>query len=234
MKFTVLSIRSHHENESDYETAVEMSHSSIEERTIRLRSETGVVVELEDTEISTTSSYLEPDFEHMDKTGETVYVNLPSEDEPKLKQYAHGKAFQVAPLPVLSTEDLEALEEWGDQEGWEDDRNAMPNDVRQQLIKWSDYQRSLNGQAPYVRLNDETAQRLIDWLPANARRRQVFNLPLSPEEQQFFERLGQQNKECKQANQKAAFENNITRNVLRAKEEIAGVVEVARQRFRMP
>ncbi len=81
MRMRVINVYSMHESESDYETAVDMVHSSIDTHNVTLETAKGLRIEVNSTEITSTYSYLEPDFDHFEETGETVYQTHADESE---------------------------------------------------------------------------------------------------------------------------------------------------------
>ncbi|WP_058363013.1 hypothetical protein [Xanthomonas translucens] len=230
MKFTVLEINVNHEQESDYETAVDMSHRSITECNVRLKAETGAVLVLDETSISTNYSYLEPDFDQFEEDGATIYVNHASEDPTKESRTVRGHVECVAVLPPMSAEDWAQWEKSG---SWHDDRNEMPVDVRRRLLDLEDFHDGSSGVHVHRRLKEDFVRQLIDGLPANTKPGMSFSLPVSRVEQELLERVGHANLRHEQANQRTGVENQINFNVFRAKQDIAETVEVARRRFKM-
>lgn len=73
MRCLVLGIYPESDSESDYETAVDMSHWSMHQLTYRLETPYGLLLSLIERHESVTHSYMEPDFDHLEGTGEVVY-----------------------------------------------------------------------------------------------------------------------------------------------------------------
>lgn len=73
MRLKVIDIDSDSESESDYETAVDMSHWSMSRDSVLFETPGGVRFTVSSRWEQTTFSYMEPDFDHMEKTGQTVW-----------------------------------------------------------------------------------------------------------------------------------------------------------------
>lgn len=234
MKFTVLDVTVSQENESDYETAVELSHHSIAETTLRLKTEAGLVLRLRDSEIHTTYSYLntEPEFEEDEEEAAPEYAIPSGEREAKHSRYLSGMAVSEPELPALTAEDWKFHEEMEDSGGWHDDRNDMPDSVRRNLLALDNYHALVNQGVHGKRLVPEFVQRLMDALPATLVAGQVVEVPLEPAEEANLNRLATLNRTQLEANRRVEFENQISRNVAHAKADIAETVEAARYRFR--
>lgn len=234
MKFTVLDVTGSQENESDYETAVEMSHSSISDTTVRLQTEAGLVLLLKDCQIHTTYSYLsiEPDFEEDEEEAAPEYAIPSDHREAKDSRYLSGTALSEPVLPLLSSEDWRFYEQMNDSDGWHDDRNEMPDSVRRNLMALDEYHTSVNEGSYGKRLVPEFVQRLMDSLPANVGVGQVVEVALAPEEEADLNRFAAMSRAQSEANRRVGFENQIARNVADAKADIAETVEAARHRFR--
>lgn len=236
MKFTVLDVTVSQENESDHETAVELSHHSIAETTLRLQTEAGLVLHLRDSEIHTTYSYLntEPEFEEDEEEEEAApeYAIPSGEREAKHSRYLSGTAVSEPELPALTAEDWKFHEEMEDSGGWHDDRNDMPDSVRRNLLALDNYHALVNQGVHGKRLVPEFVQRLMDALPATLVAGQVVEVHLEPAEEASLNSFAALNRTQREANRRVDFENQISRNVAHAKADIAETVEAARHRFR--
>lgn len=73
MRLKVIDVQSKSESESDYETAVDMSHWSMQSSTVLFETPSGVRFLVSSRAEQVTHSYIEPDFDYMEKTGQTVY-----------------------------------------------------------------------------------------------------------------------------------------------------------------
>lgn len=244
MKFTILDVKANHEQESDYETAVDMSHSTIEELDVRLKAETGAIISLSQTVISTSYSYLEPDFDEFEESGETVYVSHTSDEAPSYSETRRGFAEGVSVLPDLSEQDWAFYDQSEDSAGWHDDRVEMPNDVRSRLIAFEGFKanqsypmQDLEGgyynPGPGQELKDAWVKALLKGLPSNVSRGQSFELSISPELEQVLIQSGQARQDQEQKNQRTEFKNKINRQAFLAKKEITQTVEVARQQLKI-
>lgn len=119
MKPRLLDSHSRHENESDYETAVDLRHYSIEEET-RLYELSGlgcgVRIEIRVREIHTTGSYLEPDFDELEATGNLHYVS--NRDDQVDEHTRYFRAEVLIPSYVRRVEDEEEF--WAESTtGWD-------------------------------------------------------------------------------------------------------------------
>lgn len=103
MQLTIISIVSEHHCESDYETAIDMSHCSQSTTVYKLLSLSGVCLTLTMEESYTHYSYLEPDFDFYEKTGECVYERHASED-PGSHQVSMRATVNLPPRRLLLTE----------------------------------------------------------------------------------------------------------------------------------
>lgn len=73
MLLKVIDIHHDHEQESDYETAVDMSHCTIDEVAVLFETPSGVRFSISSRSTSTSYSYMEPDWDHLEKTGAVSY-----------------------------------------------------------------------------------------------------------------------------------------------------------------
>lgn len=62
------------EHDADYETAIDLRHYTIETEQALYELASGARLLFERVTITTTGTYLEPDFDHFEATGRTVYV----------------------------------------------------------------------------------------------------------------------------------------------------------------
>lgn len=234
MKFTVLDVTSSQESESDYETAVELSHSSIAETTLRLQTEAGLVLRLNDCQIHTTYSYLntEPEFEEDEEEVAPEYAIPSGNRQAKDSRYLSGTAISEPELPALSAEDWKFHEDMEDSGGWHDDRNEMPDSVRRNLLTLDNYHALVNEGTHGKKLVPEFVQRLVDALPTDLVAGQVVEVSLAPAEEADLNRFAAMSRAQSEANQRVGVENQITRNVAHAKADIAEAVEAARHRFK--
>lgn len=120
MKPRLLDSRCSHENESDYETAVDLRHYAIDEET-RLYELSGlgcgVRIEIRVCEIHTTGSYLEPDFDELEATGNLHYVSNRDDHVDEYTRYIHSEV--LIPVLVRQVEDEEEFWRDAHEEGWE-------------------------------------------------------------------------------------------------------------------
>jgi len=134
MKPRLLDSHCRHENESDYETAVDLRHYSIDEET-RLYELSGlgcgVRIEINVCEIHTTGSYLEPDFDVLDQTGNLHYVSHRDERVDEHTRHLHAKV--LIPTRVRCVEDEEEF--WAEPTtGW-DLYDLLPQAL---VVRWVD------------------------------------------------------------------------------------------------
>lgn len=73
MYLTVESVATESSHESDYDTAVDLVHDSHHATTVVLATPAGAKLTVSRDETTTTRSYLEPDFDHLEATGNCVY-----------------------------------------------------------------------------------------------------------------------------------------------------------------
>lgn len=74
MRLKVIGIDSESDSESDYDTAVDISHWSMSRDTVLFETPGGVRFTVGSRWEQKTYSYMEPDFDHMEKTGQTVWA----------------------------------------------------------------------------------------------------------------------------------------------------------------
>ncbi len=106
--------------ESDYETAIDISHTYGESSELEIELMQGGRLMFRESATSTSYSYLEPDFDLMEETGEVVYGEHPSEAEERYSQNSYLWLQLPASRPVLSEEDILAQMEVGYCEAYQD------------------------------------------------------------------------------------------------------------------
>lgn len=112
MQLTIVSIVSEHFNESDYETAVDMSHWSQSSVSYNLLSPAGVRLALTREETHKSYSYLEPDFDLMAKTGECVYEHHASDERGSYEVSLSAQVDLPSRLFLLTEQDFRNRNLW--------------------------------------------------------------------------------------------------------------------------
>ncbi len=89
MKIRIADCTVQHETEHDYDTAVDLAH--YESQTVRyvLELSSGAKLGVEQSHITTTRSYLEPDFEQLERGGELTYLHHRGDDPPEESTFSH-------------------------------------------------------------------------------------------------------------------------------------------------
>lgn len=107
MKLKLVNIESNCTTESDYETAVDLSHSTINENTYILETLSGLELKISETDISTSYSSLEPDFEALEKNPNDLhYVTYHREDNKSdFKSFCHMEYCIANKLILMSKQD---------------------------------------------------------------------------------------------------------------------------------
>ncbi|MNR71584.1 hypothetical protein D3C71_22150 [compost metagenome] len=100
MFLTVASVTSESCQESDYDTAIDLVHHSHWSTTVVLVTPAGARLTVTREEMSTTRSYLEPDFDRLEATGDCVYVQHSEGAAPETS--AHVRASIQLPPRVLT------------------------------------------------------------------------------------------------------------------------------------
>lgn len=96
-------------SESDWETAIDMSHTSGFDEETELELSAGTRIFFKAYESETHFSYLEPDFDELEKSGEVVYETHASEEDSLKSSSAILILKLPAVHPLLTPKEVEAL-----------------------------------------------------------------------------------------------------------------------------
>lgn len=109
--FIVTQVRCECESEGDYDTAVDLVTTDI--CTIRVSLETpyGLEINLEQTTISTNHSYLEPDFDEFEQSGEVHYLTHSDGERDSTSVYRHDTYALPVEVPMISRYEYSELVE---------------------------------------------------------------------------------------------------------------------------
>lgn len=121
MRITIQELNVSHSRESDYDTAVDLVHFSEERVAYVLRLPSGAHMNLERTVLHTSGSYLEPDFDLLEESGELRYEQHPSDEPASETTYHYGELQPLFRMRSLTVEDWVRLRE----AGYEDDFDAL-------------------------------------------------------------------------------------------------------------
>jgi hypothetical protein len=208
MQFLIKDIRSHVEKESDYETAVELSTTTIQDTTFVLEHDSGVLLEVELSTSSMTSSYLEPDFSEDHEPGQPyVYVSTPSDNGPVVRTSSRAFVGIHRLIPLIDTTDTLGTEEdeWpGEQDEEMTDMERYPLTLTQEIMG---------------SLEQYEAGQMID-------------LSFSPTEEIAFKKWVETNRLRQEANIDIKVANRISDNVLQAKKDIDEQVQAVRRSWK--
>ena len=112
MFLTVASVTSESCQESDYDTAVDLVHDSHHAMTVVLATPAGAKLSVTREETTTTRSYLEPDFDHLEATGNCVYQQHSDGAAPETSVFDRA-CVQLQPrVLTLSPDDFRRRAQW--------------------------------------------------------------------------------------------------------------------------
>lgn len=230
MKFTVLSQEVQVEQESDYETAVEMSHATIEERQVRLCAENGAIVVLCETNISTRSSFLEPDFDQFERDGSVVYRQEAGPDEPENTRSVRACIEAPTPLPAMSEDDWSNYRRLELTGGWEDDDCGLSDAQRRRLRAYSDYE--VEGPTRMgPQLDEGQARAWADALSGEVEDGATVELPVSSAAVEILNEAAAVSRQAQDRNSETRLLNQINENAMRAKQDLGETVRRAHLGF---
>jgi len=106
----LINIERKREAESDYDTAVDLSHWCMSESIITLQTPAGLHILMTERFESVTHSYLEPDFDHFEASGETVYQSHADKSGDREKTELCIRFEIPRLLPKLSIDDFAEIE----------------------------------------------------------------------------------------------------------------------------
>ena len=208
MQFLIKDIRSHVETESDYETAVELSTTTIQDTTFVLEHDSGVLLEVELSTSNKTSSYLEPDFSEDHEPGQPyVYVSTPSDNGPVVRTSSRAFVGIHRLIPLIDTADTLATEE----EEWPEEQNEEMTDMERYPLT----------------LTQEIMESLEQYETG-----QMIDLSFSPTEEIVFKKWVETNRLRQEANVDIKVANRISDNVLQAKKDIDEQVQAVRRSWK--
>lgn len=98
----VTQVQRRHETEGDYDTAVDMVVYSTSTTTVRVETPYGLVIDLGFTMISSSHSYLEPDFDELEESGELRYLSHRDEAKDDTKVYRQASIELPAEVPLIT------------------------------------------------------------------------------------------------------------------------------------
>lgn len=177
MRFIFINQGGRSEQESDYDTAVDMSHWSFYEATYTLQTPTGLKIELISTHEHVTHSYYEPDFDRMDKTGETVYQQHSDHSNDNTTENWRATATMPMVLPEMSAQDFLHLDLIAQ-------NNQKAQEFANQAKLW-DYQEFKAGyceEETELSLSQEDIQSMIEQI-SQAKVKKGFSIELTLSEQ---------------------------------------------------
>jgi hypothetical protein len=128
MLLAVIDIKSESDSDSDYDTAVDIRHWSMHRYSVLFESPGGVRFMVDSTWENTTHSYMEPDFDHMEKTGETVWLthDMPAYEDSEASdndktQYRFDGLYIARPTQGVSVAEFQEVLRGneGDLEPWD-------------------------------------------------------------------------------------------------------------------
>jgi hypothetical protein len=174
MRMKVVSVETRNESESDYETAVELSHWSLSEQTTILETATGVRLCIKGAHQSVTHSYLEPDFDLFEKGGDVVYLNHSDNSNDRNSSFFSIEIILPKMIPEISKNDFADLARARGKNFNELLSNTQENFLY--ITEWGD-----DTESSMVRLGDEAlaVAREIDVHP-KWKGRQIM-VPMRPE-----------------------------------------------------
>ena len=162
MLFKIKNMWHESESESDYDTAVDLVHYHHSESHYILETNAGVKLELHTNTTHTSRSYLEPDFDHMEKTNETVYVQHTEENSHAEDTSYRHSVNVLEKIPAITREDLKLIEDL------ENKKIAYDSVEQDKLTHLWAYQAFLDGDYlnddynASVSLNDREIESLIE------------------------------------------------------------------------
>lgn len=110
MLMKVVDIHCRSDSESDYDTAVDMSHWSLQAQTTLLETAIGVHLAIEETHTSVTHSYLEPDFDLIESGGDVIYLSHADRSKDSDSSSYSVEVIMPTLIPEISSKDFAELE----------------------------------------------------------------------------------------------------------------------------
>lgn len=110
MQFILMRVYRDDCNESDFETAVDMSHTTGTVLDVTLQSSGGLTLSVHVSECRTTYTYQEPDFETLERTGEEHWVSHPGEQEADSFSHGHASASLPNETRLIAQDDLKQFD----------------------------------------------------------------------------------------------------------------------------
>lgn len=195
MRLRILDIQASHASESDFDTAVDMLHWSMICRTLLLESPGGVRFQVQAEEEWTTYTYIEPDFDHLERTGQTVWETHhdPTRDVPATVRLSFDGLYVAQPAEPVSVDELQMAERKHGNDPWAIDGDVdLPHELRVRLnahLQGGDGRPTIAGVhnscvelvTPHrvgARMEDDEIQRLSE---LEGRRGQVVVVELPPD-----------------------------------------------------
>lgn len=142
MKLKITDIDSRSENESEYETAVDMSHSNIEDTDYYLETASGSVFKLACTQTHTTYSYYEEDIPDNYKPGDPISYSHQSSGDSKTSTYIRLEALADEKTIFLTKDEfIEYFKNYADKTEEEQDSYRYSNKMGNKFEEFSNQQK---------------------------------------------------------------------------------------------
>lgn len=176
MLMKVVDIHSRSDSESDYETAVEMSHWSLEEQTAILETAVGVCLTVTERHTRVTHSYLEPDFDLIENGGDVIYRSHADRSKDSDSSSYSIEIILQKLIPKMSSKDFAELE-YARSVGF----SCPLSDAVDNFLFATEWDDGTNSRA--IELSDEAVEALLSSTRAIKKRwkGRKINMPMLPE-----------------------------------------------------
>lgn len=202
MKLKLTKFDSWSETEGDYDTAVDLVYYHSSTEVYNLETLHGVNLTITKNEITSSKSYLEVDYDHFEKTGETQYNQYKSNEENTTKTYYHVEYSLINTLPKLDYKDFFLLEETTNSNeqtfSWKEKQIALYNEAapeeRYHISLYLDF--TLGDNREFNASSFENLEPLFEQLaPIYLKKGHTFDIELPVELEKLLNQLNQTSEE---------------------------------------
>lgn len=235
MRFQLLSCEAQTEQETDFETAVDLVHYTIVETQTVIKTPGGVRIEVRETEISAGTSHLEPDLsdDAVFDNETTRYFHVAGDEPPATRHEKAINVQEVLPLPLLEEADWAEYERLKPDLGWEGTQHGLSYDQARRLWQYQEHLDQFDRQANEAYARGQNLVLEDDFLVAmrEAGTGDVFDATIPDA---LAERIGEWER-AQQAqierNAHARMANSISHGSWQAKQAIQVQVGLAKRQF---
>lgn len=192
MKLKLVDYQSHSDTESDYDTAVDLVHYHSIDTQYIFETENYTTIILSTCETTTTRSYLEPDFDEMEKDFENgnvkdnyPYISHPSEQEPESSKRFRMEIMLPGEITCLTLEEMENYIKYFKEPDGIIDADKLDNTLYNKLSMYHDEGNSVPDYPISLNISESELNQFINGLPEGFKEGDIIDisLPLNIEEQ---------------------------------------------------